>query len=63
MTYVIEFISSIIAEPTAVPAAGPRALSVYCASRLFGYRVMYVAKFEESVYVLHCFKKKTSTTQ
>lgn len=26
------------------------------------YRVMYVAKFEESVYVLHCFKKKTSTT-
>lgn len=26
------------------------------------YRVMYVAKFEESVYVLHCFKKKKSTT-
>ncbi len=26
------------------------------------FRVMYVAKFPEAVYVLHCFKKKTSTT-
>jgi phage-related protein len=26
------------------------------------YRVMYVAKFAEAVYVLHCFKKKTNTT-
>ena len=23
---------------------------------------MYVAKFEEAVYVLHCFPKKTQTT-
>jgi phage-related protein len=23
---------------------------------------MYVAKFEEAVYVLHCFKKKTNAT-
>jgi phage-related protein len=23
---------------------------------------MYVAKFSEAVYVLHCFKKKTNTT-
>ena len=23
------------------------------------FRVMYVAKFEEAVYVLHCFQKKT----
>jgi len=23
---------------------------------------MYVAKFHEAVYVLHCFKKKTNTT-
>ena len=27
-----------------------------------GYRVMYVAKFDEAVYVLHCFQKKTQTT-
>jgi phage-related protein len=26
------------------------------------YRVMYVAKFPEAVYVLHCFKKKTNAT-
>jgi phage-related protein len=26
------------------------------------FRVMYVAKFAEAVYVLHCFKKKTQET-
>jgi len=26
------------------------------------YRVMYVAKFEEAVYVLHCFQKKSQST-
>ena len=26
------------------------------------YRVMYVAKFEEAIYVLHGFKKKTNAT-
>ncbi len=26
------------------------------------YRVMYVAKFDEAIYVLHCFQKKTQTT-
>ncbi|BAO86927.1 type II toxin-antitoxin system RelE/ParE family toxin [Caballeronia cordobensis] len=26
------------------------------------FRVMYVAKFEEAVYVLHCFEKRTQTT-
>ena len=26
------------------------------------YRVMYVAKFEEAVYVIHCFQKKTQGT-
>lgn len=26
------------------------------------YRVMYVAKFSEAVYVLHAFKKKSNTT-
>ena len=26
------------------------------------YRVMYIAKFDEAVYVLHCFKKKTNVT-
>jgi phage-related protein len=26
------------------------------------FRVVYVAKFEHAVYVLHCFKKKTAQT-
>jgi phage-related protein len=26
------------------------------------YRVMYVAKFKEAIYVLHCFQKKTEAT-
>ena len=26
------------------------------------YRVMYVAKFKDTVYVLHCFSKKTQKT-
>jgi phage-related protein len=27
------------------------------------YRVMYVAKFEKAIYVLHAFEKKTQKTQ
>lgn len=26
------------------------------------FRVMYVAKFDEAIYVLHCFQKKTQRT-
>lgn len=26
------------------------------------YRVMYVVKFEEAIYVLHCFQKKAQAT-
>lgn len=26
------------------------------------YRALYVAKFEDTVYVIHCFKKKTQKT-
>lgn len=26
------------------------------------YRVLFVAKFEEAIYVLHCFQKKTQAT-
>ena len=27
------------------------------------FRVLYVAKFEDAVYVLHCFQKKTQRTR
>ena len=40
--------------------SGTREIRVRDASGI--YRVMYVAKFEEAVYVLHCFQKKTQVT-
>ncbi len=40
--------------------AGTREIRIADAKDIF--RVMYVAKFEEAVYVLHCFQKKTQAT-
>lgn len=40
--------------------AGTREVRISDATGIF--RVMYVAKFEEAVYVLHCFQKKTQAT-
>lgn len=40
--------------------AGTREIRIRDASGI--YRVMYVAKFEEAVYVLHCFQKKPQAT-
>ena len=40
--------------------AGTREIRISDAKGIF--RVMYVAKFEEAVYVLHCFQKKTQAT-
>jgi len=40
--------------------AGTREIRIRDISGIF--RVMYVAKFETAVYVLHCFQKKTQAT-
>ena len=40
--------------------SGTREIRVHDASGI--YRVMYVAKFEEAIYVLHCFQKKSQVT-
>lgn len=40
--------------------AGTKEIRVKDASGV--YRVIYVAKFEEAIYVLHCFQKKTQVT-
>ena len=40
--------------------AGTREIRIRDASG--AYRVMYVTKFEEAIYVLHCFQKKTQAT-
>ena len=45
-----------------MPDVGPGVVEIrlHCASE---YRVFYVARFEEAVYVLHCFTKKTRATR
>ena len=40
--------------------AGTREIRIRDASGIF--RVIYVAEFEEAIYVLHCFQKKTQVT-
>ena len=40
--------------------AGTREIRIREASGI--YRVLYIAKFEDAVYVLHCFQKKTQAT-
>ena len=40
--------------------AGSKEIRVKDESGIF--RVLYVAKFEEAIYVLHCFQKKTQAT-
>ncbi|WP_158940803.1 type II toxin-antitoxin system RelE/ParE family toxin [Burkholderia sp. S171] len=47
-------------KPFGEVGAGAREIRIRDTSGIF--RVMYVAKFEEAVYVLHCFQKKTQAT-
>ena len=41
---------------------GPGTYEIRIRERSGIYRVMYVAKFEEAIYVLHAFQKKTQQT-
>jgi len=43
-------------------AVGPAAKEIRIRDERGAFRVMYVAKFEHAVYVLHCFSKKTEKT-
>jgi phage-related protein len=47
-------------KPVDQVGGGTREIRIREASGI--YRVMYVAKFEEAIYVLHCFQKKTQVT-
>jgi phage-related protein len=47
-------------KPFDAVGAGTREIRAKDASGI--YHMMYVAKFEEAVYVLHCFQKKTEAT-
>lgn len=45
-----------------IPAVGYGAYEIRIRDAAGAYRVVYVAKFEEAVYVLHAFQKKTRKT-
>ena len=47
-------------KPFAEVGPGTKEIRTNDASGIF--RVLYVAKFDEAVYVLHCFQKKTQAT-
>ena len=47
-------------KPMEMVGSGVREIRIRDESGI--YRVMYVAKFEDAVYVLHCFQKKTQKT-
>lgn len=41
---------------------GPGVCEIRIRTAQGAYRVMYVARFEEAVYVLHCFEKRSQRT-
>jgi phage-related protein len=45
-----------------MPRVGPGAYEIRLRDEAGAFRVIYVAKFETSVYVLHAFQKKTRKT-
>jgi phage-related protein len=47
-------------KPFELVGAGTREIRIHEAEGVF--RVMYVAKFVEAIYVLHCFQKQTQAT-
>lgn len=45
-----------------IPSVGPGTYEVRIRDESGAYRVMYVAKFDRAIYVLHAFQKKTRKT-
>ncbi len=45
-----------------MPTIGPGAQEIRIRDAAGAFRVVYVAKFADAVYVLHCFQKKTQKT-
>ncbi len=45
-----------------VPSVGPGACEIRLQDEAGAFRVIYVAKFKDAVYVLHAFQKKTRKT-
>jgi phage-related protein len=45
-----------------MPTIGPGVREIRIRERGGAFRVVYVAKFEAAIYVLHCFEKKSQAT-
>lgn len=45
------------------PAVGPGAREIRIREAAGAFRVIYVAKLASTIYVLHCFQKKTRATR
>lgn len=45
-----------------MPSIGAGVYEIRCKDMFGAFRVVYVAKFDEAVYVLHAFQKKTQKT-
>lgn len=43
-------------------AIGPGAKEIRIQDESGAFRIVYVAKFDDAIYVLHCFQKKTEQT-
>ncbi len=43
-------------------AVGPGVREIRIREKTGAFRVIYVAKFEDAIYVLHCFQKKRQKT-
>lgn len=50
----------VLADWKAVPGAGPGVKEIRIWESQGTYRVIYVARYEEAVYVLHAFSKKSA---
>ncbi len=60
------FLVQVGREPTdfkPMPSVGPGAYELRVRDETGAFRVIYVAKFEDAIYVLHAFQKKTRRTQ
>ena len=51
------------ADWKAMPTVGPGAYEIRVRDEAGAFRVIYVAKLPEAVFVLHCFQKKTKKDQ
>ena len=45
-----------------MPSVGPGVEEIRVSEAGGAFRVIYVAKFREAIFVLHCFQKKTQKT-